>query len=291
MDSKNQCRLCGKMRNSTNLVLIDEELREIILYHCRISIEVNDEDCQVPNKLCFDCKFTITNFSKFCEEAKEIQNKFLVSFQEVKVEIEELPTIHFEFDENKEVELYIDEPKVELTETTNENLINDIDASNETDKSENSDYVEEGSLDSDSDFKANNYYKKKKKRVKSHRRVRVKRRKITKKDGSKDDENTLFLDVPEEMRNSDGTVKDDYIYNFDGKKWNDLRLECIECQQLVAGPVELRNHHSKYHSIETQFKCLECNTHSNDSHSTLAYYQFLNHYFDHRELLKFCCVS
>lgn len=73
MDKK-AFRMCGKLRNTSNL-----------LNH-KVSLEDNK---LLPQKICFDCDYAVTNFAIFSETAKEMQIKFMMEspLEEVKVEI------------------------------------------------------------------------------------------------------------------------------------------------------------------------------------------------------------
>lgn len=287
---KFQCRMCGKQQNNLNLVEIDDELKNMIEFHCRISLNLIDP--KYPNKVCYVCNSSIIKFSQFTDTAKEVQIKFMAQFQQVKVEIEELPLI-VDYGDEKNPTLFVDAPKVELSNANNE----DNDQNDEEDVAEKTfkGNVEEGSgdsndgsSDSDSDYVGNKYYKRRKKPIK-HRRIRVRR---TRSSNTKpyDEEFTVLNEVPVEDRYKNGTIKKKSLSLFDGKKWSDKNISCIGCNQVCeGGPIELRKHHFKFHSLESHFKCFEC---PDTVDSILTYfYQYLNHAPEHQESLKFCCVS
>lgn len=282
---KEQCRICGKTLELSDLLEFTYELQNMIEYHCRISINLLDE--RLPNKLCYDCNYTIENFAKFTEDLRITQLKFSALFNDIKIEIEDLPAL---IEDSKVLDLYIDEPKIEIDEDPDE--LNKPRPSkrrkNVTEVEECTQKSIEGSdlddSDSDSDYEGKKYYKRK--RPVKHRRVRMKRKKSN---SIGDDENEILLEVPQSDRNKNGTIKKKFLALYEGKTWNDLNIGCVECDQFANGPFELRQHHFKYHSLDTQFRCFEC-AHQNDVNFSY-FYQFLNHYPEHQKHLKFCCVS
>lgn len=260
---KNQCRLCGKIEN-IKLLNIEDEMKKLIEYHCRIEINTLD-----PSKICIDCRTVLIDFSNFCENARKI----LLDCQEVKVEVEEL----LQIPEDKET-LYIDEPKVEIDEDIESNDDNQVEEINESEWDDNKSIQQ-----SDSEYEKSDDFKKQKKRksIKPHKRIRLKRQKIFEEDVA------ILQDVAVADRCKNGTIRKKSLECFEGNLWKNLQLSCAECNDILPGPYELRNHHFKFHSLDTHFKCNECNP----TDSLSFFYQFLNHYLDHRESLKFCCVS
>ena len=282
---KEQCRMCGKTLELSDLLEITQELQNMIEYHCRININLTN--ARYPNKLCFDCNYTIENFARFTEDARNTQLKFSALLNDIKIEIEDLPAL---IEENKLLDLFIDEPKIEIDEDIDEldkpksskrrkkiiEIEETVPKSNEGSDTDDS--------CSDSDYEGNKYYKRKK--PVKHRRVRMKRKKSC---SIGDDENEILQEVSQCDRNKNGTIKKKYLATYEGKTWNDLNIGCVECDQFAKGPFELRQHHFKYHSLDSQFRCFEC-AHQNDVNFSY-FYQFLNHYPEHQKHMKFCCVS
>jgi hypothetical protein len=294
---KKECRMCGKVRNISNMILISDELRSMIEYHCRITLDLTNS--KYPKCICFNCNHSLTEFADFTLVASETQIKFSAKFQQVKVEIEELPLI-VEYKNGKTSVLLGSEPKEEIQDecdSSQSTIINDRYFEDEQDDEdrdatfgkdlkgkEESDY-DNMSSDSDSDYVGNKYYKRKKKPPARQRRVRLKRSKTN----HGDDEIAVLKEVAEEDRNKNGTMKKKALSLYEGITWKDMRMSCVECDQVTEGPFELRTHHFKYHSLESQFKCFECP--ENNSLILSYFYQYLNHAVEHRESLKFCCVS
>lgn len=283
-----QCRLCGKTMELTDLLEINFELQNMIEYHCRL--ELNLSDMRFPSKMCFDCNYTLENFSKFTEDIKETQMKFSALFQDIKIEIDELPAL---IERSKSPDIFLDEPKVEIDEDDDMEIkpfgrktrnLDEIKKVKKHFKIEESD-EDLTTTESDSDYQGNKYYKRK--RPVKHRRVRMKRKKAAVAEG--DEEFDIFEEVPESDRYKNGTLKKKSLSLYEGKTWNDLKVGCVECDQFANGPLELRQHHFKFHSLDSQYKCSECVDHNDVNFS--YFYQFLNHYPEHLKHLKFCCVS
>ncbi|KAL7034163.1 hypothetical protein ACKWTF_007874 [Chironomus riparius] len=276
---REQCRMCGKTLQLSDLLDISLELQNMIDYHCRINLSLLD--VRLPNKLCYDCNYTIENFAKFTEDARITQMKFSALINDIKIEIEDLPAL---IEDSKVLNLFVDEPKIEIDpdESTEPKLSKRRKKASEIVQNSN-----EGSefddSSSDSDYEGNKYYKRK--RPIKHRRVRMKRKKSS---SIGEDENEILQEVPQSDRNKNGTIKKKSLVLYEGKTWNDLNIGCVECDQFTNGPFELRQHHFKYHSLDTQFRCSEC-VHENDVNFSY-FYQFLNHYPEHQKHLKFCCV-
>jgi hypothetical protein len=290
----NQCRLCGKPQNPFDLINIDEVLKEKIEFHCRLILD-NISD-RLPNEVCKSCNEIVFSFAEFSENARDTQLKFLLNFQIVKVEVEQLPTI----DQYVESEMIDIEPKVKI----DEDLAPIANKQEEVDNFGDKDFSDSGSefdnrnndsSESDSTYKGNKYYKRKspKKRGKqdsSETSQAAKPRKKRQKTGSKD-EFVIFEDIELSERYKCGTLRKKSLKNYIGALWTDLRLTCVECDQTVGTPVEVHQHNIKYHSAETLFQCTECNE-SNVEIKPLSFNQLINHYFEqHRDFLKFACVS
>lgn len=288
-----QCRMCGKTLVLSDLLKITEELQRMIELHCRFELDLSDN--QFPKKLCYDCNYTIENFARFSDDARVQQLKFSAIFREIKIEIDELPTLV----QDSKLGMFVDEPKVETNENSESDEEESIDTKPARRKKRNADQLDEDdsknaegsdfdsdSSESDSDYEGNKYYKRKK--PVKHRRVRVKRKKLSTKT-EQDEENEILQDVPENDRYKNGSIKKKSLSLYEGKTWNDLKVGCVECDQFTNGPFELRQHHFKFHSLDSQFRCAEC-AHQNDVNFSY-FYQFLNHYPEHQLHLKFCCVS
>lgn len=219
---KMQCRMCAKYQKNEEFVPLSDELRNLIDYFCRIQLLLNEN---LPNSLCNECNHKIVDFSRYSERAKGIQMKMMIEHeihQNVKVEIEELPSLYYD----KHSSLFIEEPKVELM-TRSESGDDDL-ASTESDwKNESS---------SDSEFLADI-----KKRVKSEstgKRRRGRPKKIREVDED------FTLDMAEE--------------EFEGRKWSDMKLKCTECDHESLGPFELRCHYFLFHTLDLPYNCVEC---------------------------------
>lgn len=264
---KVQCRMCEKYENNQSFIPLSDDIRNLVNYHCRIELIHND---LLPNTLCLDCDDKIQEFSRYSQQAKEIQLKMLIEHQihQVKVEIEELPSLYFD----KHPNLFVDEPKVEITTKSDHS---EAEIEEEELGSSESDWNEGSSSDSDflSDIK---------KRIKTEK-PKKKRGRPKKLKSLKDVQEDYTLDVPENARDDNGTVSKS-LTDYEGRKWCDIKLSCSECQQELEGPFELRNHYFLYHTLDLQYKCPEC------PETVTYFYQFLNHYGDHRKFLNFCCV-
>lgn len=259
---KTKCRMCAKHENSNNLMPLSEIMKNLIDYYCRIQLLQNDT---LPNMLCIDCNQKINDFSTYSERAKEIQMKMVIELEisNVKVEIEELPSLYYD---NKQLHLFVDEPKIEISTKSDISDIED-EVSSESDVSSSS----------DSDFLADI-----KKRLKNEK-PKKKRGRPKKLKSLKDVQEDYTLDVPESARDTNGTVSKS-LTSYEGRKWIDIKLECVECQLELKGPFELRNHYFLYHTLDLQYNCPEC------PETVTSFYQFLNHYVDHHKYLNFCCV-
>lgn len=283
-----QCRMCAKMADLSDLLEISTDLQNMIKFHCRL--ELNMLDRRYPSKICYDCSTTIENFSMFTEEAKTTQLKFSALYQDIKVEIEDLPTL---IQDTRSSDMYIDEPKVEINEIVDDDNDEEIDEIKPFRRkiykfeevlrgsAEGSDY---SSIESDSEYGSNKYFKRK--RPVKHRRVRMKKKKNVR---MGDEENEIFNDIPEIDRYKNGSIKKKSLALYEGKMWSDFKVGCVECDQSCDGPFELRQHHFKFHSLDTQYGCKECAGQNDVNFS--YFYQYLNHYPEHQKHLKFCCVS
>lgn len=218
---KIQCRMCAKYQNNEQFVPLNIELRNLIDYFCRIQLVLNEN---LPNSLCSDCNYKIVEFSKYSGRAKDIQMEMMIEHEvheNVKVEIEESPSLYFE----KHSSLFIEEPKVELM-TRSES---------EDDASTESDWKNDSS--SESEFLAD--IRKSINSAPTGKRRRGRPKKI------REIGDDFTLNIPEQ--------------EYEGsKKWRDMKLKCTECDHEAMGPYELRCHYFLFHTLDLHYNCVEC---------------------------------
>lgn len=313
------CRMCGKPRNQSNLVKITPQVAFQIDYHCRISLF---EDKTLPNKICFDCNYAISNFATYSETCKEVQLRMMMEndLHDIKVEIQELPVIN-EAPPNKESKkrklqydacVIADENKVKKDEDKVEkDEADDPEENGEDFENSGSDWKDSDNS-SDSDYQTLAYKKRKKEKAASSPRPSRRGRKPTKaKPMDVEDPNeAIELDIPDCDKNDDGTISNNAGASYDGKKWSDRRLSCMECESVVyKGPYDLRGnllcnqfvlinhlvfaeHYSKEHPPQFEgfekYRCEQCG--DSDEAVVECLHKFVNHICEHQPFLKFCCL-
>lgn len=281
--------MCGKLRNTSNLLDISSEINFQIEFYCRISLEDNK---LLPQKICFDCNYAVTNFATFSETAKEMQIKFMKEspLEEVKVEINELPVVECFLQDDLNDQPVNRKRKLRSEEAVAQFAISEELQSEPFPIDEVNSYNSESAWDdssdsSDSDYQGSVYKRKRKEKTKSM--VTRHRRKMTTQK-KEENEDVNELDVAESDKNHDGTITVSADAFYSGKKWCDMRLSCQECDQVVKGPHELREHYTKQHSPDLggydKYQCLECDE------GVVQFHKFLNHVVEHQPFLKFCCL-
>lgn len=297
MDKK-VCRMCGKDRNCSNLLDLSSEITFQIEFHCRILLEDNK---LLPQKICFDCNYAVTNFATFSDNAKEIQIRLMMenNLDQVKVEIHELPVVEC-FLQDDVKQSHRDQPakkkrKLRSNESSEE-LYNEVEdpvlADEEINSSNSESEWNNASNSSDSDYQTAYYKKKKKESAKPVKSRRGRKPAVQKKEESETTKDAVELDIAECDKNDDGTITSAANSCFNGEKWCDMRLSCQECDQVVKGPFELKEHYTKQHSPDLsgyeKYQCSECV--DTDDNVVQYFHKFLNHYVDHQPFLKFCCL-
>jgi Zinc-finger associated domain (zf-AD) len=260
------CRLCGIFQNEENeMFILSDELKNLIEFYCRINMQYDES---ITEQICFDCNSTIINFARFSEKVKEVQTKYLLEFNTVKVESQDFPTINEET-----TEFYLDETKPEES-AANEEMEDEKVSSNKFSSPE----------DSTSDFEVSlacikrKLTKNKKKRKKSTGKKMGRPKKIVLQ------EQEMFLkEVPPNDRYKNGTMKRKALVPFEGKMWKDINFICTVCNMDFAGPYQFHQH-SKICNFQT-YICPHCDKNQD------SFYNFLNHSLEHQNTLSFCCVS
>lgn len=305
---KDLCRICGKSRNATNLLKITSEISFQIEHYCRIQLMDNK---LLPQKICFDCKYSIGNFAKFSQDAEAFQSRLMLehNIHQVKIEAADLPIVDY-VAEDLQAELIESTATLKRSlEETNVSIVRKKKARAEqpspaaeeepepskdcvNDDCDNSASEWNNSNDSsDSDYQSSSYKKAKNSKPSRSpkgwsRKGRATRRAKTATATSRNE--VIELDVADTDKNDDGTVSNRTDTNY-SDKWTDMRLPCQECGQVVVGPYDLKVHYTACHSPDLngyeKYPCDDC------CEVLDGFHKFLNHVTaTHQSSFKFCCL-
>jgi hypothetical protein len=93
-----------------------------------------------------------------------------------------------------------------------------------------------------------------------------------------------ILNIEENEKNLDGTINEQGVLKCANFRWSDYTWTCTNCDfKTQEGVSKLESHYRTIHQSSPIYKCIDC------PKSCRKYSSCLNHIFDHRPILKFCC--
>lgn len=206
------------------------------------------------------------------------------------MEIIELPLLEcFE----QEVKTELEDKNLKQSEEATCKMESEIDCDLDCDNESGSDWNEvNGSTDTSSHYKSSSYKKRKSDKSKA---INTKRKRYVKRSQSQklqDNEPIELAGLEDSQRNlDDGTLSLSALAQYPNR-WQNMKLICFECDRVVNGPLELKNHYNLEHSPSNggfeKYKCADCD----GSEVVEAFHKFLNHVTEiHQPCLKFCCIA
>lgn len=290
---RNLCRLCGKVRNATNLLDLSVEIVFQVSYYCRVDLV---DDKNLSQKICFDCNYAIVNFAKFSENVKDVQIQCLIGNDfinaPVKDEQEEIIDTVIEILPESADDKHKSRSSEPLPTTVYvEEQIIEQDNEEEEDFEQSCSDWDRSAEPSDSEFEAP-LSKRRGTRQTKRSEEKPKKEKIQKIHPSEvitiSDE--CILDVPASDKHVDGSLAETAYSKFPNL-WCKIRLSCMECGEDTDGPHLLKNHYIRLHSDlqddDEKYQCTECD---GEESIVTYFYEYLNHAVAHQPHLKFCCI-